>query len=138
MRRWVTDELLWQLKTTKGKESGGTTRPHEQFGYAYDKAWNLNYRTNNALTQTFGVNSLNELATLSREGTMTVAGAVSITPTSITVKDNANSAQTADVFGDNTFARTNVTLLNGNNTFTAVAQDSYNRSDTNTVISYLP
>src|SRR6266516_1774816 len=31
------------------------------------------------------------------------------------------------------FARTNVTLLNGNNTFTAVAQDSYGRKDTNAV-----
>ena len=54
------------------------------------------------------------------------------------MKDNANAAQTATVYGDNTFARENVTLLNGNNTFTAVAQDSYGRNDTNTVISYLP
>jgi len=133
-----TYDGIGQLKTAKGKESSGTTRPQEQFGYAYDKAWNLNYRTNNALTQTFGVNSLNELTTLSRDGTMTVAGAVSITPTNVSVKDNANSAQTATVYGDNSFARQNVTLLNGDNTFTAVAQDSYGRSDTNTVISYLP
>ena len=71
-------------------------------------------------------------------GNTTVAGAISTTPTSVTVKDNANPAQSADVFGDNSFARTNVTLLNGNNTFTAVAEDSYGRTDTNTVTAWLP
>ncbi len=94
------------------KESGGVTnRLHEQFGYAYDAAWNLNYHTNNALTQTFGVNNLNELTTLSRSGNLTVAGAVSTTPTTVTVKDNANSAVAGTVYGDNAFARTNVTLI---------------------------
>ena len=43
-----------QLKTAKGTESGGSTnRFHEQFGYAYDAAGNLNYRTNNVFVQTF-------------------------------------------------------------------------------------
>ena len=37
-----TFDNIGQLKTAKGQDSGGTTRPHEQFGYAYDKAWNLN------------------------------------------------------------------------------------------------
>ncbi|MCW5556136.1 MAG: hypothetical protein KIS67_28775 [Verrucomicrobiae bacterium] len=47
------------MKTAKGWESGGSTpRLQEQFGYAYDAAWNLNRRTNNALVQTFGVNNL--------------------------------------------------------------------------------
>jgi len=46
----------------------------EQFGYAYDKAWNLNYRTNNALIQTLAVNNLNQLSSASRSGTLTVAG----------------------------------------------------------------
>jgi len=36
------------------------------------------------------------------------------------------------------FARTNVSLVNGNNTFTAVAQDSYGRQDTNAVTVNLP
>jgi hypothetical protein len=46
------------LISAKGKESGGlTNRLHEHFGYAYDAAGNLNYRTNNALTRTFGVNA---------------------------------------------------------------------------------
>jgi hypothetical protein len=40
---------IGQLQTARGKESGGTTnRLHEQLGYAYDAAGNLNSRTNNA------------------------------------------------------------------------------------------
>jgi RHS repeat-associated protein len=130
---------IGQLKTARGWESGGSTsRPHEQFGYAYDAAWNLNYRTNNALTQSFGVNSLNQLTNLSWSGTFTVAGAVSITPTNVTVKDNSNSPQAATVYTDETFARSGITLLNGTNVFQAVAKDSLGRTDTNTVTAYLP
>jgi hypothetical protein len=45
-----TYDDIGQLKTAKGWESDQTTvRAHEQFGYAYDAAWNLNRRTNNAL-----------------------------------------------------------------------------------------
>ncbi len=54
-----------------------TPRLQEQFGYAYDAAGNLNRRTNNALVQTFGVNTLNELTNATRSGTLTVAGLVS-------------------------------------------------------------
>ncbi len=134
-----TYDHIGQLETAKGFESDDTTaRPHEQFGYAYDAAWNLNYRTNNALVQSFGVDSLNQLTTLTRSGSLTVAGSVSTEPTSVMVKDNNNAAQTATVYGDNTFARGNVVLLNGTNTFEAVAQDSYGRVDTNTVITWLP
>jgi len=43
-----------------GQRCGGTTnRLQEQFGYDYDPAGNLRNRTNNALVQTFNVNSLN-------------------------------------------------------------------------------
>jgi RHS repeat-associated protein len=129
---------IGQLKTAKGWESGGSvTRAHGQFGYAYDGAWNLSYRTNNALTQTFGVNSLNQLTNFSRSGTFTVAGAVSTTPTNVTVKDNANAPQAATVYMDETFARPGITLLNGTNVFQAVAKDSLGRTDTNTVTAYL-
>jgi len=52
------------LKTAFGHEPGGVTnRLNEQFGYTYDAAGNLNYRTDNALLQTFNVNELNELTT---------------------------------------------------------------------------
>jgi len=64
-----------ELKTAIGREAGGVTnRLQEQLGYAYDAAGNLNQRTNNALIQNFGVNNLNELSTVTRSGTLTVAG----------------------------------------------------------------
>jgi hypothetical protein len=44
-------------------------------GYGYDAAGNLNCRTNNALMQTFNVNSLNELSTITRSGTSITSGA---------------------------------------------------------------
>ena len=70
-----TYDPIGQLKTARGKESGGTTnRSHEQLGYAYDAAGNLNSRTNNALIQTFNVDNQNQLTTLTRSGKHTVAG----------------------------------------------------------------
>jgi len=96
------------------------------------------YAENNVLVQTFNVNSLNEINTVTRSGTMTVAGATTVDATSVTVKDNANSAVSSTRYADRTFARTNVTLLDGNNTFTAVAADSAGRGDTNAVTLNLP
>ena len=129
-----TYDGMGQLKTANGKESGGTTnRLHEQLGYAYDPAGNLNYRTNNALIQTFNVNSLNELTTVPARGTLTVEGTTTSPATNVTV-----NGQSAALYGDSTFAATNFTLVNGTNTFTAIAKDSYGRVDTNVSISYLP
>ena len=122
-----------QLKTASGKESGGTSRLHEQFGYAYDAAGNLNYRTNNALVQTFTNNSLNELTTIGRSGTLTVAGTTTSAATNVTVNSSA-----ASCYNDSTFALAGFTVTNGNNTFTAIAQDGYNRKDTNSVTVNLP
>jgi hypothetical protein len=50
---------------------------------------------------TFNTDSLNQLTTVTRANSYTVAGKVSLTPTSVTVKDNANSAAAATVHGDN-------------------------------------
>ncbi len=124
----------------EGYESGGSSRLHEQFGYAYDPAGNgnLNSRTNSALVQTFNVKNLNEVTNVTRSGTLTVAGGTSATATSVTVADNGNSAGGATLYADKMFARTNVSLLNGNNTFTSIAQDSYGRQDTNAVTVNLP
>ncbi len=108
------DDDIGQLKTATGRESGGgTVRVQEKLGYAYDSAGNLNWRTNNALLQDFGVNTLNELTTISRQGNMTVAGGVSATPTTVTVKDNSNPAQAASAYGDNAFPREDVSSLDG-------------------------
>lgn len=75
----------------------------------------MNYRTNNALVQTFNVNNLNQLTTNSRNGTLTVAGTTTSQATSATV-----NTSNAVLYADNTFASTNHTLADGENAFTAI------------------
>src|SRR5580765_4973146 len=123
---------LKQLVAAKGAESGGT-RWHEQFGYGYDGAGNLITRTNHSLIQSFALNTLNQLTNATRSGRLTVAGTTTSAATSVTV-NTSNALR----YADNTFARTNFALVNGTNTFTAIAQDSLGRLDTNIVSAYLP
>jgi YD repeat-containing protein len=113
--------------------TGAPARWHEQFGFAYDPAGNLNYRTNNALLETFTPNPLNELSTVIRSGTLTVAGTTTSAATNVTVNSFG-----ALIYADSTFARTNLTVATGSNTFTAIASDSYGRADTNAVTVNLP
>ncbi len=132
-------DALGQLTSAKGKEAGGASRLQEQLTYGYDAAGNLTARTNNALIQTFTLNnSVNQLTSASRSGTLTVAGLVQGTPTSVTVKDNGNAAQAASRYADQSFARAGITPVDGANTFTAVAQDAGGRLATNTVTPWLP
>ena len=86
-----TYDNIGEVKTVVGKESGGTTRLQEQFGYTYDAAGNLNYRTNNALVQTITNNNLNELTSVGRSGTLTVAGTTTSAATNVTVNGSAAS-----------------------------------------------
>lgn len=72
------------------------SRLHEQLGYAYDAAGNLNYSTNNVLVQTFSVNNLNELTTVTRSGTYAVAGFTPMVATSVTV-NTSNAVRYADL-----------------------------------------
>lgn len=132
-----TYDNIGQLIAALGKH-GSTNRLHEQLLYDYDASGNLEKRTNDVLVQTFGVNALNQLTTVSRTGNISVAGFTTTNATSVTVKDNSNSAVAATRYADNTFARANVPLLNGNNTFTAVATDASGRGDTNSVTVNLP
>jgi RHS repeat-associated protein len=103
---------------------------HEQFGYGYDKAGNLNERTNNALIQSFAVNDRNELSSASQSGTLTVAGTATVPSgnapyyndpgvTSVTV-----NGQSADIYEDGSFAADGFTPVTGQNTYTAIAQDN--------------
>jgi RHS repeat-associated protein len=125
-----TYDNLGQLKTAKGYDPGGSARLHEQFGYAYDKAWNLSSRTNNALVQTFSANAANELSSVSRSGTLTIAGSVSSTHSpSVTVSGIGAAA----VYSDATWARAGATPANGPNTYTATASDSYGRTSTDSI-----
>ncbi len=107
---------IGQLTSWSAQESNGTLRLNEQIEYGFDAAGNLQNRTNGALAQAFNVDALNQLTTVTRTGALTVTGATPAPATNVTV--NGNTAQT---YGDFTFARTNISLINGSNTFTIVA-----------------
>ena len=147
-----TYDNIGQLKTANGYDhtydaTNGTyydvSRIQEQFGYGYDKAWNLQFRTNNALVQTFNVDNRNQLTTSTRTGTFTVAGTATeprgnayygwAGVTNVTVSGTGLSSGAADLYADGTWARPGATLADGNNTYTATAQDTYGRTATDTV-----
>jgi RHS repeat-associated protein len=134
-------DALGQLTSAQGKDPGGAVRAHEKLAYVYDAAGNLTARTNNGFAQTFVYsNSFNQLGSVSRSGTFTAAGLVqSATNVTVTVKANAETnGSSATVYVDRSFARPDVTLTNGNNTFTAVATDSFGRTATHGVTAWLP
>jgi len=66
-------------------------------------------------------------------GTLTVAGTTTSQDTNATV-----NGLTASLYADWTFAKDGFSMTNGNNSFTAIARDSYGRADTNTVTVNLP
>lgn len=122
-----TYDSIGELQTALGKEPGGVTnRLHEQFGYTYDSAGNLYFRTNNALLQNYTVNNLNEMTTVSSSGTLTVGGTTTSPANNVTV-----NTSNAVVYVDNTFASINQPWNANTNVFTAVAHDTYGRMDTN-------
>ena len=137
-----TYDNIGQLKTARGWEYGGSVaRSQEQFGYEYDKAWNLNRRTNNALVQTFDVNILNELTNATRSGTLTVVGLASqpgANLSSVTVSGTGLSSGNADVYADGAWARAGTALANGGNFYTATATDTYSRTSSDSASFYLP
>jgi RHS repeat-associated protein len=103
-------------------------------GTAYDAAHNLHLRTNGGLIQTFTVDTANQLTSVTRTGTLTVAGNTLSNATSVTV-----NGQAAQAYADNTFASSSgFTLNNGQNTFTTIAQNAGGMRVTNTANSYLP
>ncbi len=127
-----TYDNIGELQTAVGKEPGGVTnRLQEQLGYAYDPAGNLSGRTNNGFINTFTVNNLNELTQVGRTGALTVAGTTTGPATNVTV-NGSNSV----LYVDNTFASSNQPIGSGT-TYTAIAQDSLGRADTNTVSPFL-
>jgi YD repeat-containing protein len=77
----------------------------------------LSTRTNNALAQSFVPNDLNQLSSVSRSGTFTVAGALSDAASSVTVQHNGGAIQTATQYSDKTYVRDGISLTSGNNTF---------------------
>ncbi len=140
-------DKIGQLKTAQGFDGWPSDNPpnpprlQEQFGYAYDKAWNLNQRTNNAMVETFNVNNVNELTTISRSGALTVAGTATEPSANTAYPGVTNvvvNGEEATIYGDGTFAATNLSAANGENTYTAIAQDNIGRLSTNSVTVNLP
>jgi RHS repeat-associated protein len=122
-----------QITSWNAKEFSGAPRLNEQLGFGYDAAHNLHTRNNGNLTQTFTVDAANELTNVTRTGTYTVTGA---TPApAVSVKVNGNVAQ---FYGDFTFALTNISLVNGTNTFTIIATNIYGKLATNILTLNFP
>jgi RHS repeat-associated protein len=113
---------------------GATLRLHEHLGYAHDAANNLARRTNNAFTQSFTPDARNRLAAAARSGAYTVAGAANAPAVNVTI-----NGQPAALYHDQTFATpAGVSLNNGANSFTVLAQDALDRWATNTLNTFLP
>jgi len=62
-----------QLISWSAKESGGSPRLNEQLGLGFDRAHNLQYRTNGFLVQTFTCDPVNELTNITPYGQRTHA-----------------------------------------------------------------
>jgi RHS repeat-associated protein len=124
---------IGQITSWMAKETNGTPRLDEQLGFGFDAADNLHTRTNGLLSQAFNADAANELTNVTRGGTFTLSGATPAPVTNITV--NGNTAQT---YGDFTFASTNNSLVNGSNTFTIIAQNMYGVAATNNLTLNLP
>ena len=126
-----------ELKTALGKEAGGwPSRLQEQFGYGYDAAGNLGYRTNFWLVEAFSVNAANELATSAPSGTLTVAGGAS--PLAISVNISGSASGAATLYADGTWALLGAALPSGSATYFATAQYSGGQHATGSVSVYLP
>lgn len=132
--RWsYSYDGIGQLTSALGSEANGTARAQEQLTYGYDKAWNLVGRTNNGFAQAFTNDTRNQLTNVTRSGSFTVAGSTFGAASSVTVNGNA-----ATLYSDRSYVKTGVTLADGDNTFTAVAQNVAGQTATDTASFYLP
>jgi RHS repeat-associated protein len=122
-----------QILSWNAQELDGTPRLNEQLGFAYDKADNLQTRISGNLTQTFTADAADQLASVTRSGTLTLSGVTPAPALNLTV-----NGQAAARYADMTFAATNLTLANGANTFTVIATNLYGVKKTNTVSANLP
>jgi RHS repeat-associated protein len=124
---------IGQLTLWSAVETNGILRQNEQLGFIFDPGHNLHSRHNGGLSQTFTTDPANELTNITRTGTFTMSGATPAPATSIVV-----NGQVAQIYGDFTFARTNLALANGLNGFTNVAVNRYGTTVTNTLMINLP
>jgi RHS repeat-associated protein len=131
-----TYDPIGQLRTGKAQYPGNPpwARANEQISYVYDAAGNLQSRTNDVTIQTFVSNSRNELTNVTRNSAFTMAGSIGPTPTAVRVNGNLGTH-----YFDGTFSKGDLTLADGTNTFTVVAEDvNNNRYTTNVITTFLP
>ncbi len=125
---------IGQLTAANAFETDGTARLNEKLGYAYDAGNNLLRRTNATLTQSFTPDNANQLSTLTRSGTLTVAGYATRPISNVNV-----SGQSAAVYKDLTYATTSgITPANGTNSFAVVAQSTTGTFTTNQASVFAP
>ena len=109
---------IGEVISAVGYEPGGTTqRANENYGYGYDPAENLLWRTNNTLIQGFESDNANELVSVTRDNNLlTVAGSVSNNVTALAI-----NGQGATLYHDGAYAVAGgVSLAAGLNVFTGV------------------
>ncbi len=135
--RYTYDDI-GQLKTAWAYQTNSSQRTQEKFGFSYDAAGNLQYRTNSAMIQTFTMNGLNQLTNVTRTGNLTIVGTHSPSATNVTVSHNGNTASNMFFWPDYTFVRSGYQLPDGTNTFVAVAKDALGRVDTNSSVVFTP
>ncbi len=101
------------MTSAQAFEGNGTLRALENLAYGYDAAGNLASRTNNTLIQTFVSGNRNELTSITRSGTLTVAGSLDGQVTSLYVGTNQ-----AQIYSDSSFATAEgIPLRDGYNQF---------------------
>jgi len=129
-----TYDNVGQLVIATGFDTNGASLVAERNGYVYDAAGNLLRRTNDALIQTFGTDANNRLTSVTRSGTIHVLGNTSPFSTNVTVNSLAATVDTNAA----TFAREGISLADGANTFTVIAQDYLGRKGTNVTTANYP
>jgi len=130
-------DSIGQLTSAAGYDAGGGfVRHSENFSYTYDAAGNLSV-LGSGIGKTFNVDNLNQITNVTRDTELSVAGFTTVAATNVTVTGRFFS-ESMVLNDDSTFAGDNFDLVDGTNTFTAVAQDGYGRTDTNVVTAYLP
>ena len=136
-RNFIYDPI-GQLTNVFGREANYAARLNEYQAYSYDAAHNVKSHYIFNITENFGLNSLNELTNEWRSGSnFEVAGTTTSPATNVLLAVNGGIPYSLTPYNDNTWA-VGASLLDGTNTFTAVARDNLGRSDTNTSSFYLP
>ncbi|MCB1069510.1 MAG: hypothetical protein KDL31_04085, partial [Kiritimatiellae bacterium] len=138
LRTQVTREGGWridyaydpigQLVGAQAYNEDGSIRPGYAFGYTYDKTGNPLIQDRNGLITSNGFNSLNQNTTSRWEGVLAMIGYANTSEGEVV----ANGV-TGTVFGNATFAVTNLPVVAGSNAYTAVFTDPFGRAATSTV-----